>query len=45
MNVCASQNPVNIDREGGGRVECWLAGPKDQIPEGGTQPLKSGEPQ
>ena len=43
MNVCASQNPVNIDREGGGRVECWLAGPKDQIPEGGTQPLKQEE--
>ena len=43
MNVCASHNPVNIDREGGGRVECWLAGPKDQIPEGGTQPLKREE--
>ena len=43
MNVCAERNPVNIDRKGGGRVECWLAGPEDQIPEGGTQPLKQEE--
>jgi peptide/nickel transport system ATP-binding protein len=43
MNVCAVRNPVNIERPGGGRVECWLSGPEDQIPPGGTQPLKKEE--
>jgi peptide/nickel transport system ATP-binding protein len=43
MNVCATRNPVNIERRGGGRVECWLSGPEDQIPAGGTQPLKKEE--
>jgi peptide/nickel transport system ATP-binding protein len=43
MNVCADRNPVDIDRLGGGRVECWLVGPEDQIPEGGTRPLKQEE--
>jgi peptide/nickel transport system ATP-binding protein len=43
MNVCASKNPVNIERPGGGRVECWLVGPEDQIPAGGKQPLTQQE--
>jgi peptide/nickel transport system ATP-binding protein len=43
MEVCATKNPVNIARPGGGRVECWLAGPDDQIPSGGKQPLKQEE--
>jgi peptide/nickel transport system ATP-binding protein len=43
MNVCASNNPVNIERPGGGRVECWLVGPDDQVPTGGKQPLKQEE--
>ncbi|HEX4687266.1 MAG TPA: ABC transporter ATP-binding protein [Nocardioides sp.] len=43
MNVCATQNPVNIERPGGGRVECWLAGPEDRIPAGGKQPLEQEE--
>ena len=43
MNVCAVQNPVDIERPGGGRVECWLAGPDDQIPPGGKQSLKQEE--
>lgn len=43
MNVCAVKNPVNIERRGGGRVECWLAGPEDQIPPGGTARLKQEE--
>jgi peptide/nickel transport system ATP-binding protein len=43
MRVCAVQNPVNIERPGGGRVECWLRGPEDEIPPGGTQPLKQQE--
>jgi len=40
MNVCATRNPVNIERPGGGRLECWLAGPEDQIPPDGTHPLE-----
>jgi len=43
MNVCAVKNPVNIERPGGGRVECWLVGPDDQVPTGGKQPLKQEE--
>jgi hypothetical protein len=43
MNVCATRNPVNIERVGGGRVECWLNGPEDQIPPGGKEPLKQEE--
>jgi peptide/nickel transport system ATP-binding protein len=43
MNVCATKNPVTVERRGGGRVECWLAGPDDQIPPDGTQPLKQQE--
>jgi peptide/nickel transport system ATP-binding protein len=43
MNVCATKNPVNIERPGGGRVECWLAGPEDEIPPGGKQSLKQQE--
>jgi len=43
MNVCATQNPVNLERPGGGRVECWLVGPDDQIPPGGKQALEQEE--
>lgn len=43
MAVCATKNPINIERPSGGRVECWLVGPRDEIPEGGTQPLKQEE--
>src|SRR4051812_23049577 len=43
MNVCPSKNPVNIERPGGGRVECWLVGPEDEIPPDGKQPLKQQE--
>ena len=43
MKVCATKNPVDIERPGGGRVECWLVGPDDQIPAGGKQPLEQEE--
>src|SRR3954451_15419311 len=43
MNVCAAKNPVNIERPGGGRVECWLVGPDDEIPSGGKQALEKEE--
>lgn len=43
MAVCATKNPVNIARPTGGRVECWLVGPHEEIPPGGTAPLKKEE--
>ncbi len=43
MNVCATKNPVTMERPGGGTVECWLVGPDDQVPAGGKQPLKQEE--
>jgi peptide/nickel transport system ATP-binding protein len=43
MKVCPAQNPVDIERTGGGRVECWLEGPEERIPPGGTEPLKKKE--
>src|SRR3954463_1026312 len=43
MNVCAAKDPVNIERPGGGRVECWLRGPDGGIPSGGKQPLEKEE--
>ena len=43
MTVCASKNPVDMERPGGGRVECWLIGPESEIPAGGKQPLKQQE--
>jgi peptide/nickel transport system ATP-binding protein len=43
MQVCATQNPVDLERPGGGRVECWLVGPEDRIPPGGKQPLEQEE--
>jgi peptide/nickel transport system ATP-binding protein len=43
MAVCATHNPIDIERPSGGRVECWLVGPRDEIPSGGTQPLEQEE--
>jgi peptide/nickel transport system ATP-binding protein len=43
MNVCAVKNPVDVERPGGGRVECWLVGPEDEIPSGGKQALVQEE--
>jgi peptide/nickel transport system ATP-binding protein len=43
MQVCATKDPVDITRVGGGRVECWLEGPEDQIPPRGTDRLKQEE--
>jgi peptide/nickel transport system ATP-binding protein len=43
MAVCATKNPINIERPSGGRVECWLVGPREEIPDGGTRPLKQEE--
>jgi peptide/nickel transport system ATP-binding protein len=43
MEVCSTKNPVEIERPGGGRVECWQLGPDDEIPPGGKQPLTQQE--
>ncbi|MBO0844523.1 MAG: ABC transporter ATP-binding protein [Nocardioides sp.] len=43
MNVCAAKDPVNIARPGGGRVECWLVGPEEEIPSAGRQALEQEE--
>ncbi len=40
MAVCATKNPVTVERDGGGTVECWLRGPDSMVPEGGRTPLK-----
>jgi oligopeptide/dipeptide ABC transporter ATP-binding protein len=49
MRVCAAKHPIEVEpkrdekREGPRRVSCWLHGPEDEIPEGGTQPLERAE--
>ena len=43
MAVCAELMPVEVVEDGGRRVSCWLHGPEDEIPEGGTEPLERGE--
>jgi peptide/nickel transport system ATP-binding protein len=43
MQVCRGQDPVDLRLASGQRVECWLHGPDDQIPEGGRAPLEREE--
>ena len=43
MRVCAEKHPIEVRREGGQRVECWLHGPADEMPPGGERPLERGE--
>jgi peptide/nickel transport system ATP-binding protein len=43
MKVCATQDPIEVERPGGGRVECWLRGPESLVPPGGTEPLAREE--
>jgi oligopeptide/dipeptide ABC transporter ATP-binding protein len=43
MKVCAEKFPVEVDLGHGQRTECWLHGPSEQIPEGGTEPLEREE--
>jgi peptide/nickel transport system ATP-binding protein len=40
MRVCAQLAPVEQRLADGQRVECWLHGPGDRIPEGGREPLE-----
>ena len=50
MQVCATKDPIEVDAARGDdrrparqRVLCWLHGPEDEIPQGGTEPLERGE--
>jgi len=43
MVVCASQVPVTVGSAFGHEVACWLRGPAELIPAGGTQPLDRQE--
>ncbi|MGH3314556.1 MAG: ABC transporter ATP-binding protein [Nocardioidaceae bacterium] len=43
MQVCSSKDPVDLRLASGQRVECWLHGPDDQVPEGGRAPLEREE--
>ena len=43
MTVCPQRQPPEVIAGGGQRVACWLHGPEDEIPAGGTEPLERGE--
>ncbi len=46
MRVCAERAPVEVavgTAERPQRVSCWLHGPQQEIPRGGTEPLERGE--
>jgi peptide/nickel transport system ATP-binding protein len=39
MKVCPQKDPVAVTTEHGSTVACWLHGPEELIPPGGTAPL------
>ncbi len=43
MEVCPTRHPPEMKAPAGQRVACWLHGPADEIPEGGTEPLEREE--
>jgi peptide/nickel transport system ATP-binding protein len=43
MQVCARLDPVEVVADAGQRVACWLHGPAELIPPGGTEPLPRQE--
>jgi len=43
MQVCPAKLPVIVGSSFGHEVACWLHGPGDQIPAGGTEPLERQE--
>lgn len=43
MRVCAAEEPVEVRATTGQRVLCWLHGPREQLPRGGTEPLEREE--
>jgi peptide/nickel transport system ATP-binding protein len=40
MRVCADVEPIEMRLGGGRRVLCWLHGPHDKVPAGGTERLE-----
>jgi peptide/nickel transport system ATP-binding protein len=40
MQVCPTRHPPTVTTDLNQRVDCWLHGPDDEIPAGGTQPLQ-----
>jgi peptide/nickel transport system ATP-binding protein len=40
MKVCATKDPIEVRAATGQRVLCWLHGPEEEIPPGGTEPLE-----
>ncbi len=43
MRVCPTLDPVEVVATAGQRVACWLHGPSELIPQGGTTPLPRQE--
>ncbi|MBA2443714.1 MAG: ABC transporter ATP-binding protein [Nocardioidaceae bacterium] len=43
MKVCADQDPIVMPAHAAGNVECWLSGPDDQVPPGGSDRLEQQE--
>ncbi len=43
MQVCPTRHPPTVTTGRGQRVDCWLHGPAEQIPRGGTAPLEREE--
>jgi oligopeptide/dipeptide ABC transporter ATP-binding protein len=43
MWVCATKHPIELELDASRRVECWLHGPEEEIPEGGAEPLEREE--
>jgi peptide/nickel transport system ATP-binding protein len=43
MKVCVEQDPVPLRVAHGTEVECWLHGPEEQIPAGGTVKIEQEE--
>jgi peptide/nickel transport system ATP-binding protein len=40
MQVCPQRHPPTVTTELNQQVDCWLHGPEDEIPPGGTAPLE-----
>jgi len=43
MRVCPARDPIETRPEADRRVLCWLHGPEDDVPPGGTVPLERQE--
>lgn len=43
MRVCAAKDPIERTLPTGQRVLCWLHGPEEELPAGGTAPLEREE--